>query len=130
MEDARSDSFEPSRVEGRLKEFSDERDARDFHEEIVASMDESDAHQRYCEDMKNFGDPAYQDVDIFVPGVSAPEKVRVIAELADLFARMHEGEDKRNPTPLEVPKKAEPKNRAERRAAKRKMKGSCPLRLV
>lgn len=68
MEDARSDSFETSRVEGRLKELQDKVDALELTNE--------------------------------------------------------------EPTPLEVPKKGEPKNRAERRAAKRKMKGSCPLRLV
>lgn len=56
-----------AQVEGRLKELSDERDAKDLHEEIVAAMDESDAHQRYCEEMKNLGDPAYQDVDVKIP---------------------------------------------------------------
>jgi len=76
MEDARSDSFEATRVESRLKEFLEAQ---------RATAKEPTGEERRDAMTKNL------QVDIFKPGVSLAEKVQVVADFAELAVRMKEG---------------------------------------
>ena len=90
MEDARSNSTEPTRVES-----------------IAAEHEQVDSQEDSHADRKG---------DIFLPNVSPVEKIQVVAELAELRARMKDlGE---MPYQDNVPR-----NRAEKRSRARPRKG-------